>query len=131
MKSSVTRDKSYAFDLKIIRLYKQLVCEHKEFVMSRQLLKAGTAPGALTREAQFAQSTPDFISKMSIALKEANEAEYWLCLLEDTDFITKDVAKEMKMDAREIVFLLASSVKTAKSNLEKPKDEKKNTDLRE
>ena len=131
MKSRVTRDKSYAFALKIIRLYKQLVCEHKEFVMSRQLLKAGTAPGALTREAQFAQSTPDFISKMSIALKEANEAEYWLCLLEDTDFITKDVAKEMKMDAREIVFLLASSVKTAKSNLEKPKDEKKNTDLRE
>jgi four helix bundle protein len=125
MKSSVTRDKSYAFALKIIRLYKQIVSEHKEFVMSKQLLKAGTAPGALTREAQFAQSTPDFISKMSIALKEANEAEYWLCLLEDTDFITKDVATEMKSDAREIVYLIASSVKPAKINLEKQKEKEK------
>jgi four helix bundle protein len=131
MKSSVTRDKSYAFALKIIRLYKQLVSEHKEYVMSKQLLKAGTAPGALTREAQFAQSTPDFISKMSIALKEANEAEYWLCLLEDSGFISKDAAKEIKRDALEIVFLLASSVKTAKSNFEKQKDEKNNTDLKE
>ena len=70
---SILKQKTYAFALKVIKVYKQIVTEHKEYVLSKQFLKAGTAPGALVREAEYGQSKPDFISKMSIALKEANE----------------------------------------------------------
>ena len=73
MKESILKQKTYAFALKVIKVYKQIVAEHKEYVLSKQFLKAGTAPGGLVREAEYAQSKPDFISKMSIALKESNE----------------------------------------------------------
>ena len=75
MKENILREKTYVFALKVIKVYKQILYSHKEFVLSKQFLKAGTSPGALVREAEFAQSKPDFISKMSIALKEANECE--------------------------------------------------------
>ena len=81
MRDSILKLKTYSFALNVIRVYKQIITEHKEYVLSKQFLKSGTAPGALVREAEYGQSKPDFISKLSIALKEANECDYWTCLL--------------------------------------------------
>lgn len=74
MKDSILKQKTYAFALKVIKVYKQIINEHKEYVISKQFLKAGTAPGALVREAEYAQSRPNFISKLSISLKEVMNA---------------------------------------------------------
>ena len=79
--SNAIREKSFAFAVRVVNLYKYLRAEKKEFVLSKQLLRSGTAIGALVREAEQAESKPDFVHKMSIALKEANESEYWLTLL--------------------------------------------------
>ncbi len=79
-KDSVLRTKSYAFGVRIVRLSQFLVTEHREFVLSKQVLRSGTAIGALTREAEYGISKADFRNKMSIALKEANETEYWLSI---------------------------------------------------
>jgi four helix bundle protein len=117
MKESILKQKTYAFALKVIQVYKQIVAEHKEYVLSKQFLKAGTAPGALIREAEFGQSKPDFISKMSIALKEANECDYWTCLLRDSDFITQATALDLLTDNIEIIKMLTASINTAKNNL--------------
>ena len=110
-------DKSYIFSLEIIKLYKQLSGEKKEFVLSKQLLRSGTAIGALIREAQHAQSKRDFLNKMSIALKEANETLYWLQLLHDSDFIESPMFYSLRNPSEELVKLLASIVKTTKNNL--------------
>ena len=90
MTKSVLREKSYGFAIKIVNLSQLLFTEKKEFVLSKQLLRSGSAIGALIREAEFAQSKKDFINKMSIALKEANETLYWLDLLKDTHFLEID-----------------------------------------
>lgn len=89
MKSPL-RDKSYEFAIKIVRLTKDLQMQKKEFVMSRQLLRSGTGIGALIREAEFGRSKADFSNKLNIALKEANETEYWLELLKDKGYIKND-----------------------------------------
>ena len=78
---NVLADKSYFFSLEIIETYKCIIKENKEYSLGRQLLRSGTAVGALIREAEFAQSKADFINKLSIALKEANETRYWISLL--------------------------------------------------
>ena len=125
MKESILRIKSYAFALKIIRIYRQLISEQKEFILSKQLLKCGTSPGALIREAEFAQSTPDFISKYSIALKEVNETEYWLSLLRDTDFINSETAVDLISDNKELMKMLISSINTLKQKLIEESNAKK------
>ena len=117
MKESITQTKSIAFSIRIIKLYKYLCSEKKEFVLSKQLLRSGTAIGALLMEGEFAQSKADFINKFHIALKEANESRYWLLLLVETDFISEVEHTSLKMDCEEIIKLLASSIKTAKANL--------------
>ena len=109
-------NKSKKFAVRIINLYKYLVGEKKEYVMSRQILKSGTSIGANVKEGEFAQSTSDFISKMSIALKEAGETEYWLELLCETDYITAAQYDSMKTDCKEIIRLLTSIIKSTKSN---------------
>ena len=114
MAKSILRDKSYSFALKVIRLYKQLCEEKKEFTLSRQLLKAGTSPGANLREAQFAQSTADLIAKYSIALKEINETNYWLELLRDSGYITEEQAETLIFDATEILKMLITAIKSLK-----------------
>ena len=81
MKENAIRDKSFAFALRIVKLYQYLTEQKKEYVLSKQLLRSGTAIGALVREAQQAESKADFIHKLAIALKEANESDYWLDLL--------------------------------------------------
>ncbi len=116
MKNSILKEKTYAFALKVIKVYKQLTTEHREFIVSKQFLKAGTAPGALVREAEFAQSKPDFVSKLSIALKEANECNYWISLLKDSEYITAETATSLTTDNNEIIYILISSINTAKGN---------------
>ena len=87
MKENILKSKSYDFATLIVKLCQTIVTDRKEFVLSRQIMKSGTAIGALIREAEFGQSKADFASKMSIALKEANETEYWLSILKDTGYI--------------------------------------------
>ncbi len=87
--------------------------------MSKQLLRSGTAIGALIREAEHAQSKPDFLNKMNIALKEANETEYWLMLLKDTNYINEKEFISIAADASEILKVLITIVKTTKSNINK------------
>ena len=86
MKKNVIKAKSFDFALRIVKLY-QFLCNKKEFVLSKQLLRSGTSVGALVREAEQAESKADFIHKMAIALKEANETQYWLELLYKSDYI--------------------------------------------
>ncbi|MDR1679789.1 MAG: four helix bundle protein [Prevotellaceae bacterium] len=111
--------KSYHFALRIIQLYKWLCSEKKEFVLAKQVLRSGTAIGALIKEAEHAQSKPDFLNKMNIALKEANETEYWLMLLKDSDFLSVIEFNSMHTDCSELIKLLASTVKTTKTSLQK------------
>ena len=84
-------DKSLLFAIRIVKLYKYLITEKKEFVLSKQLLKCGTAIGALVKEAEHAQSKPDFLNKMNVALKEANETLYWLILMKETEYLMEEV----------------------------------------
>jgi four helix bundle protein len=116
MKESIIKDKSFAFAVEIVALYKDLVNIKKEHVMSRQLLRSGTSIGANIREAEFAQSKADFINKMSISLKEANEADYWIDLLFNTNFITKSEFDAFKPKSQEMLRLLISIVKSSKEN---------------
>jgi four helix bundle protein len=91
-KSSILRDKSFSFAARIVKLA-QFVQENKEYVLGRQILKSGTAVGALVREAEYAQSDADFTNKFSVALKEANETVYWLMLLRDSNYIDINLLK--------------------------------------
>jgi four helix bundle protein len=113
-RENVLKDKSYAFALRIIKAYKYLAKKQNEYVLSNQLLRAGTAIGALIREAEYAQSRADFISKMSIALKEANETDYWIMLLRDSEYINIPMSKSLLDDCGELLRLLISTIKTAK-----------------
>lgn len=94
---------------------KYLLNKKKEFVISKQLLRSGTAIGALIKEAEFAQSNADYISKFSIALKEANETLYWLSLLKDSNEITNKEFNSIEPEISELIKLLVSSIKTLKS----------------
>ncbi|MFT3681713.1 MAG: four helix bundle protein [Ferruginibacter sp.] len=117
MAKNITADKSVDFAIKIVRLYKFLAEEKKEFVLSKQILRSGTAIGALIREAAHAESKADFLHKMNIALKEANETGYWLLLLLEGAYITTEVHSQYNHDCEELIKLLASIVKTTKANL--------------
>jgi len=116
MKNNIIKDKSFVFSLRIIQLYKFLCEEKKEYVMSKQVLRSGTAVGALIRESEHAESKADFIHKMAIALKEANETEYWLELLFQSEYIEKKSFHSIQKDIHEILKLLTSIVKTSKNN---------------
>lgn len=113
---NVLKDKSYNFALEIIKL-SRIIQKQNEFVLGRQILRSGTAVGALFREAEFGQSKKDFINKMSIALKEANETLYWLDLLKDADIIEINIFQKLKNINLELIAMLVSSIKTAKTNL--------------
>ena len=116
MSENILKSKSYAFALRVIKLYKYL-CGCREYVLSKQVLRSGTAiGGALVSEAEFAQSKADFISKLSIALKEANETLYWLSLLKDSGYINEVMFESIKPDSEELIKLLVSIIKTSKNN---------------
>ena len=89
-----------------------MVSEHKEYVLSKQVLRSGTAIGALIREAEYGISKPDFRNKMSIALKEANETDYWLSILKDTDYINEKMFQSLSADCVELIKMLIATVKT-------------------
>ena len=111
---NILSNKSYAFARRAIKLYRHLVAEQKEYVLSKQILRCGTSIGANIAEANQAQSKADFISKLSIALKEAVETDYWLRLLRDEQFITSSQADSMISDCSELIRILVASIKTAK-----------------
>ncbi len=115
--NSLLHNKSYAFALRVIQMTKFLQEEKQEFIIGKQVLRSGTAIGALVRESEFAQSRPDFINKLSIALKEANETDYWLNLLRDSEYITETSFSSIERDCGELIALLVSSIKTVKNNL--------------
>ncbi|UPS90741.1 four helix bundle protein [Bizionia sp. M204] len=119
MSKSILKDKSYAFAVLVVKLSQLLVNERKEYVLSNQFLRSGTAIGALIREAEFAQSKADFVHKMSISLKEANETLYWLDLLKDTGYIHEDAHQLHVGFNKELVAMLVSSIKTTKSKIQK------------
>jgi len=114
-KDSVLRDRSYKFAIRIVKLSQYLKQEKKEFDMNKQLLRSGTSIGALIREAEYAQSDADFISKFSISLKEANETAFWLSLLKDTDYMEEKMYNSLFSDCEEIISMLVSTIKTMKS----------------
>lgn len=116
MSENILKTKSFEFALKIIQSYKEIVKQHREYVLSKQILKSGTSVGALVRESEFAQSKADFISKLSIALKEANETEYWLLLLNKSGYISKILFESLFNENKEIVSILVASIKTAKNS---------------
>jgi four helix bundle protein len=112
---NVLKDKSYAFSIRAINLYKYLTKRKGEYILSKQVLRSGTSIGANVAEADQAQSRADFISKLSIALKEAVETEYWLNLLHDSAYISEDGADSILLDCRELIKLLTAIIKTSKN----------------
>ena len=114
--SGVLQKKSYDFALRIVNAYKYLT-EHQEYVISKQLLRSGTSIGANCRESRNAQSVSDFVNKLNIALKEADETAYWLELLHDSHFITEEVFLSIHNDCIEIVKLLTTIIKTTKEKM--------------
>lgn len=114
-KENILQEKSYGFALRVVRAYKHLTVEQKEYVLSKQALRSGTSVGANITEATQAQSKQDFIHKLAIALKEAVETEYWFRLLRDGDFLTVPQAESLIIDCKELQRILTSSIKTAKA----------------
>ncbi|WP_103664329.1 four helix bundle protein [Gracilimonas amylolytica] len=115
MKENVIQTKSFEFALTIISLYK-LLQDEREYVISKQLLRAGTSIGANVEEAIAGQSKKDFLSKISISLKEARETRYWLRLLKESE-LTNLKVDDYLLDAFELIRILSSIVKTTKLNL--------------
>ena len=116
-KDNVLSEKSFAFAIRTVKLYKLLTESRKEFVLSKQFLRSGTAIGAMYREAEQAESRVDFIHKLSIALKEVNESEYWLLLLKETGYLTQTEFDSIHNDCHELLKLITSIIKTTKKNL--------------
>jgi four helix bundle protein len=114
VEKSILKEKSYVFAIRIVKLYQFLCDEKKEYVLSKQILRSGTAIGALVREAEFGQSKADFRSKMSIALKEANETDYWVNLLRDTGYLSEKMFHSISGDCLELIRILVATVKTTK-----------------
>lgn len=110
----VLEEKSFQFAIRIVKLNRYLMEEKKEFVLSKQVLRAGTSIGANIAEAQFAQSKPDFVSKMHISLKEANETRYWLRLLEATGGIESSLLDSIISDCDELINMLVATCRTSK-----------------
>lgn len=109
--------KSYVFAIRVINAYRFLCEEKKEFVLSKQLLRSGTAIGTLIKEAKHAESKVNFQHKMNIALKEANETEYWLMLLKDTGYMDEKEYSSICSDCKEIIRVLISIIKNIKEHL--------------
>ena len=117
MKENILKSKSFSFAVRIVNLYKFLKKEQGEYILSQQLIRSGTSIGAIIREAEHAESLKDFIHKLSIGLKEANESKYWLDLLVATDFITTKMYDSLNKDCEELLKLLIASVKTSKQKI--------------
>lgn len=113
---NILKSKSFAFAVRIINLYKYLVSEKKEFVLSKQILRSGTSVGAMIREARNAESKADFIHKLSIGQKECDETIYWLELLNTSKYLSDPEFQSLNASAEEILRMIKSSIITAKKN---------------
>lgn len=111
----ILEEKSFQFSIRLIDLYRFLIEEKKEFIISKQMMRSGTSIGANIAEAKFAQSKADFISKMTISLKEASETRYWLRLLKATNTITEEQFNDIIADCNELINILVASCKSAKN----------------
>ncbi|MCL2435583.1 MAG: four helix bundle protein [Lentimicrobiaceae bacterium] len=120
MKKGVLKEKSFKFAVRVVNLYKYLCEEKKEFILSKQVLRSGTSVGAMVREAEHSESIADFIHKMAIAQKEINETIYWLELMMETEYISTKEFENINTNAIEIIKMITSSIKTAKSNRPPP-----------
>ncbi|MBR2479916.1 MAG: four helix bundle protein [Clostridia bacterium] len=114
-KDNIIVEKSFEFAVRIVKLYKHLTINKKEYVLSKQLLSSGTSIGANVAEGVKAQSKADFNSKLNIALKEANETEYWLRLLFATEYLTEEQFESIEKDVNEIICILVAIVKKTNS----------------
>ncbi|MDR2928219.1 MAG: four helix bundle protein [Cytophagaceae bacterium] len=121
MKQNIIKEKSFTFALRIIKMYKFLTLEQKEFILSKQVIRSGTSIGANIEEACAGQSKKDFIAKMNISLKEAKETHYWLRLLFKSEYLKKDMFDSMISDCNEIILLLTRILQTSNENLEMQK----------
>lgn len=117
MKRDILIDKSFAFAVRIVNLYKYLQEKKSEYVMSKQILRSGTNPGAMIRESKHAESDKDFIHKLSIAQKEISETMYWLELLQQTRHLDNEMFQSIHKDANEVYKLVTSSIITKKKNM--------------
>lgn len=113
MNENISVAKSLDFAVRIVNLYKYLTQEHKEYIMSKQILRCGTSIGANIAEAQRGQSMADFAAKMNIALKEASEAEYWIKLLYRTDYLQKTQFESLYEDITALISILTAICKSA------------------
>lgn len=116
MRDNVIQEKSYIFAIRIVRLYKCLIKQQKEFVLAKQILRSGTSIGANIKEAIGGQSKKDFLSKLSIAYKEARETNYWLRILKDSGYLKIKEFESIFFDLEEIQKLLTTIIKTTKNN---------------
>jgi len=119
MKENIVKKKSFILALEIIKTYKYLIEAKKEYIMSKQLLRSGTAVGALIREAEQAESKADFIHKLAISLKEANESDYWIELLYHSNYLVESEYKLIQEKNLELIRLLTSIIKSTRLNLRK------------
>ena len=115
-KDNVVQDKSYAFSVRIVEVYKQLCTEKKEFILSKQLLRSGTSIGANIEEAIGGQSKKDFFAKLTISYKEARETHYWIRLLTDTGYIDKIQSASLLQDVNELLKIIGSIQKTIRNS---------------
>lgn len=119
MKSNVVQEKSYAFAIRIVRLFKYLSDEKREYTLSKQVLRSGTSIGANVEEAIGAQSDKDFVAKLSIAYKDARETRYWLRLLTDTDYLSAKQCEGLMSEVEELLKIIGSIQKTMKAKMSK------------
>ena len=115
MADSILKTKAFAFALRILKLSKHLVEEKQEYILSKQILRAGTSVGANIEEANQGQSRKDFLHKLSIALKEATETNYWLRLLRDGEILEANIANSLLQDCEELQRMLTASIRTTKT----------------
>jgi four helix bundle protein len=116
MKENILLEKSFVFAIRVVKAYKYLVEEKKEFVLSKQFLRSGTSIGANSEEAMGGQSKADFVSKISIAYKEARETKYWIRLLNATDYFDNTQAKSLLDDLEELLKIIGKIQITSKNN---------------
>ena len=117
MARNIVKEKSFEFAIQIVLLGKNLISENKEFIISKQIIRSGTSIGANIEEAKYAESDADFIHKLKIALKEANETSYWLRILLSTDYLSKTNFIRLHDILEEIIRLLVSIIQTRKKNI--------------
>ncbi|MEH6706431.1 MAG: four helix bundle protein [Alloalcanivorax venustensis] len=112
---NIVREKSRTFALRVVAACRALQGDQREFVLSRQLLRSGTAVGAMVREAEHAESTADFRHKIAVALKEANESDYWLDLLIESGYLPRALGESLREDCGEILKILVAITKTTRN----------------